>query len=345
LAVGLPYAALMQGTSAKQVAATGLSVEGELPSLAGASLWLNSPPLTPQSLRGKVVLVDFWTFTCINWLRTAPYIRGWAEKYKDQGLVVVGVHAPEFDFEHDIDKVRRAAMEQRVTYPIAVDNDFVVWRAFHNAYWPALYVVDAQGRIRHHQFGEGGYEETERVIQGLLAEAGHASDDLGLASVDARAIEAPADWASLQSPENYFGYRQSEGFAGSGGQARDRHRTYAIPAQLKRNQWALAGDWTIERGSIVLNEAKGRIAYRFHARDLNLVLARQSDTQPIRFRVTIDGAPPDADYGADIDAGGWGKVGDSRLYQLIRQGRTITDRTIEVEFFGAGARAYAATFG
>ena len=347
-AIALPVAAVTKGTSLVQLAtqaATRLSSEGELPSLAGDSGWLNSPPLTPAGLRGKVVVVDIWTYTCINWLRTLPYLRAWEQTYKDRGLVVIGVHSPEFPFERDLDNVRRAAKDMRVTYPIALDNDYTIWRAFDNHYWPALYVVDTEGRIRHHQFGEGGYEETERVIQYLLAEAGHGRDDPALVSVDAPGIEAPADWQNLRSPENYVGYGRSENFASPGGAARDRHRLYATPARLKLNQWALDGDWTIADQAILLNEAKGRITYRFHARDLHLVLAPAAEGAPIRFRVTIDGAPPGANHGVDSDPDGWGRVEASRLYQLVRQAGPIADRTFEIEFFAPGVRAYAFTFG
>ncbi len=237
-------------------------------------------------LRGKVVLVEFWTYTCINWLRTLPYVRAWAEKYKDHGLVVIGVHTPEFAFEKDLDNVRRAVKDMRVDYPVAVDNDYAVWRAFKNQYWPALYFVDAQGRIRHHHFGEGEYEQSERVIQQLLAEAGAGGVGQELVSVDAGGIEVAADWGSLKSPENYVGYERTENFASPGGAAPDKRRIYAVPAQLSLNQWALSGDWTVGRQATVLNTADGRIAYRFHARDLHLVMGPAARGTPVRFRVT-----------------------------------------------------------
>jgi thiol-disulfide isomerase/thioredoxin len=336
----------MQGLAAdKEVAQQAQRpMEGEFPSLAGATGWLNSPPLTPASLRGKVVLVDFWTLTCINWLRTLPYIRAWAEKYKDQGLVVIGAHTPEFEFEKDIDNVRRAAKEMRVEYPIAVDSNYGVWRAFRNQYWPALYFIDAQGRIRHHQFGEGEYDRAEAVIQQLLAEAGR---DAGRdrVSVEGRGIEAPADWMHLESPENYVGYERTQGFASPGGFVQDRTRAYRLPSRLRLNQWALAGEWTVERGAALLNKPQGRIAYRFQARDLHLVLAPSGPGRSIRFRVTIDGAAPGASHGEDVDAEGYGRVEHGRLYQLIRQHGTIEERSFEIEFLDPGVRAYAFTFG
>ncbi len=247
-------------------------VEGSLPSLSGATAWLNSPPLTAAGLRGKVVLVEFWTYSCINWRRQFPYVRAWAEKYKDQGLVVIGVHTPEFPFEKNIDNVRWAVKDMRVANPIAMDNDYAIWRAFNNEYWPALYFVDTQGRIRHHQFGEGDYERSEIVIQQLLADAGVSGVRGGLVSVDARGAEAAADWESLQSQENYVGYERTENFASPGGAKTNKPHVYALPAQLKLNHWALSGDWTMQKQGIVLNQAGGRIAYRFHARDLHLVM-------------------------------------------------------------------------
>src|SRR5215831_10185965 len=253
-------------------AAAQLPVEGHLPSLGGATGWLNSQPLTPSDLRGRVVLIDIWTFTCINWLRTLPYVRAWAEKYQDQGLVVIGVHAPEFVVERDLDNVRRAATDLRVDYPIAVDNDFAIWRAFDNHYWPALFLVDAQGRVRHRQFGEGEYARAERMIQQLLAEAGAGGVSRDLVAVDARGVEAAADWGNLKSPENYVGYGRTENFASPGGAVRDAPRAYALPARLRLNEWALSGDWTMKSEAVVLNKAHGRIAYRFHARDLHLVM-------------------------------------------------------------------------
>jgi thiol-disulfide isomerase/thioredoxin len=322
-----------------------LPIEGELPSLGGATEWLNSPPLTQAGLRGKVVLIDVWTYTCINWLRTLPYVRAWAEKYKNQGLVVIGVHSPEFAFEKNVDNVRRAAKEMRVDYPVAIDSDFAIWRALKNQYWPALYIVDAQGRIRHHQFGEGDYDKSERVIQQLLAEAGTGGIGGGLVSVDARGAEVAADWDSLRSPENYVGYERTENFASPGGAVSDKRRVYAAPAKLKLNHWALSGDWTVEKNLTVLNKPNGRIAYRFHARDLHLVMGPAARGASVRFRVLIDGQPPGAAHGIDVDEQGNGTVTDQRLYQLIRQPNSIADRQFEIEFLDSGLEAFAFTFG
>ena len=326
-------------------AAVPLPIEGELPSLGGAADWLNSPPLTAEGLRGKVVLVQVWTYSCINWLRTLPYVRAWAEKYRDQGLVVIGVHTPEFGFEHDLDNVRRAAKDMRVDYPIAIDNDNAIWRAFNNQYWPALYFVDAEGHIRHHHFGEGEYEQSERVIQQLLAEAGSRGIGHDLVSVDARGIEAAADWGSLKSSENYVGYDRTENFASPGGAVPNRRRVYAAPARLKLNQWALTGDWTVGKQATALNQANGRMVYRFHARDLHLVMGPAAPGTSVRFRVLIDGQPPGAAHGSDVDEQGYGTVTEQRLYQLIRQPKPIADRQFEIEFLGSGVEAFAFTFG
>jgi thiol-disulfide isomerase/thioredoxin len=321
------------------------SVEGDLPSLGGATAWLNSEPLTAAGLRGKVVLVEFWTYSCINWLRSQPYVRAWAEKYRDQGLVVVGVHAPEFGFEKNIDNVRWAAKNLGVDYPIAVDSDHAVWRAFNNRYWPALYFVDAQGQIRHHQFGEGNYEQSEAIIQQLLAEAGNASISHDLVSVDARGAEAGADWSSLKSAENYLGYERTENFASPGGAVPDKRRVYAAPAWLRLNAWALSGDWTIGRQAVALNEPNGRIVHRFHARDLHLVMGPAARGTSVRFRVLIDGKPPGAAHGIDVDDQGNGTVTEQRMYQLIRQPKPIADRQFEIEFLDAGVEVFAFTFG
>jgi thiol-disulfide isomerase/thioredoxin len=326
-------------------AAVQLPIESELPSLGGATGWLNSQPLTAAGLRGKVVLIDFWTYTCINWLRSLPYVRAWAEKYKDQGLVVIGVHAPEFAFEKNVDNVRRAAKDMRVDYPIAIDNDYAIWRAFDNHYWPALYFVDAQGHIRHHQFGEGEYEQSEMIIQQLLAEAGIGGIGRELVSVDARGAEAAADWGSLRSPENYVGYERTENFASPGGAGLDERRVYAAPARLRLNHWALSGDWTVEEQATVLNEADGRIAYRFHARDLHLVMGPAARGASVRCRVLIDGQPPGAAHGIDVEDRGNGTVTEARLYQLIRQRGPVTEHTFEITFLDPGVQAYAFTFG
>ena len=322
-----------------------MPIEGELPSLGGATEWLNSPPLTAAGLRGKVVLIDFWTYSCINWLRSLPYVRAWAEKYKNQGLVVIGVHTPEFAFEKNVDNVRRAAKDMRVDYPIAIDNDYAIWRAFKNQYWPALYFVDAQGHIRHHHFGEGEYDQSEMIIQQLLSEAGIGGIGHELVSVDAHGAEAAADWGSMKSPETYVGYERTENFASPGGAVLDKRHVYAAPAQLKLNDWALSGDWTVEKQAIVLNKANGRIAYRFHARDLHLVMGPAARGASVRFRVLIDGQPPRADHGIDVDEQGNGTVTEQRLYQLIRQRKPIADRQFEIEFLDSGVEAFAFTFG
>jgi thiol-disulfide isomerase/thioredoxin len=320
-------------------------IEGDLPSLGSATGWLNSPPLTASGLRGKVVLVEFWTYTCINWLRTLPYVRAWAQKYKDRGLVVIGVHSPEFAFERNVDNVRRAAKDLRVDFPIAIDSDHAIWRAFKNAYWPALYFVDALGRIRHHQFGEGEYERSERIIQQLLAEARAAGIGHELVSVDPRGVEAAADWGDLKSPETYVGYEQTVNFASPGGLVLDKPRVYAAPTSLSLNHWGLAGDWTVHTGAIVLNKANGRIAYRFHARDLHLVIGPAARGTSVRFRVLIDGQPPGAAHGIDVDGQGNGTVTEQRLYQLIRQPKPIADRQFEIEFLDSGVEAFVFTFG
>ena len=326
-------------------AAVQLPVEGSMPSLDGATGWLNSPPLTVAGLRGRVVLVKFWTYTCINWLRTLPYVRAWADKYQDQGLVVLGVHTPEFDVEHDLDNVRRAVKELRVHYPVAVDNDYTIWSAFDNHYWPALYLVDAQGKIRHHRFGEGGYEESEMILQQLLAEAGSGGIGQDLVSVDPTGVEAAADWDSLRSPENYLGYQRTENFTSADGAVLDTPHVYALPTRLRLNQWALAGDWTVKRQAIVLNAPDGGIVYRFHARDLHLVMGPATPGTPVRFRVLLDGQPPAAAHGTDVDEAGDGTVTRPRLYQLIRQPGPITERTFEITFLDPGVQAYAFTFG
>ena len=321
-----------------------LPSEGRLPGFDGATGWLNSAPLESVDLRGKVVLVDFWTYTCINWLRTLGYLRAWAEKYEEQGLVVVGVHTPEFPFEREVANVREAAADMRVEYPIALDPDYAVWEAFSNRYWPAAYFADAEGHIRHHQFGEGGYEECERVIQQLLREAGRNDVTGELVSVPDEGVEAQAGWANLESPETYVGYQQGHNFASPGGVTIDEPRAYSLPERLRLNSWALAGDWTVEGRASVLNEAGGRIAFRFHARDVNLVLrSRTGDSVP--FRVLLDGDVPGAAHGLDVDEKGNGTMVQPRLYQLVRQQESIADRTVEITFLAPGAEAYVFTFG
>ncbi len=311
------------------------AIAGHLPGFDGATGWLNSEPLTPAGLRGKVVLVDFWTYTCINWLRTLGYVRAWAKKYEDHGLVVVGVHTPEFPFEKDPDNVRWAAKEMRVEYPVALDPDYAVWRAFGNHYWPAVYIADAEGRLQHHQFGEGGYDECERVIQRLLREAGRDGIGDDLVSPTLEGFEVQADWTNLESPETYLGSEQAQNFVG----------TDVPPDSLRLNQWALARDWTIEGGASVLNEAGGRIAFRFHARDVNLVLSPRTPGASIPFRVLVDGEPPGEARGLDVDEEGNGTVVHQRLYQLIREPGSITDRTFEIAFLEPGVEGYVFTFG
>jgi thiol-disulfide isomerase/thioredoxin len=318
-------------------------LEGELSSLASATAWLNSQPLTSAGLRGKVVLIDVWTYTCINWQRQLPYVRAWAEKYKDQGLVVIGVHAPEFPFERNLKNVRQAAKRMNVGYPIAVDNDFAIWRAFGNVAWPALFFVDAQGRTRYHHFGEGQYEQSERFIQKLLVDAGASGISHDLVSADGVGAEAAADWGNLRSPENYLGYERTEHFAFVS--VRDKSHVYPATARLSVNNWALAGDWTMNKGSVVLNKTDGRIAYRFHARDLHLVMGPSEPGTSVRFRVLIDGKPPGVAHGTDVDDQGIGTVTEQRMYQLIRQPKSITDRLFEIEFLDLGAEAFAFTFG
>ena len=322
-----------------------LPVEGQFPGLTGATAWLNSAALTPADLRGKVVLIDFWTYTCINWLRTLPYVRAWAKKYKDQGLVVIGVHSPEFAFEQDIDNVRTVVKDMAIDYPVAVDSSHAVWRAFDNRYWPALYFIDAQGRIRHHQFGEGDYARSESIIQQLLAEAGNTATAPDVVSVDPSGLELAADWPNLKSPENYLGHDRTENFVSPGGAVLDRPHGYQAPARFALNQWALLGNWTVKNASTSLNEPNGRIAYRFHARDLHLVMAPTTYGKTVRFRVLLDGKPPGPSHGTDTDDQGNGTLRAPRLYQLVRQSQPIGDRQFEIEFLDPGAEAFAFTFG
>jgi thiol-disulfide isomerase/thioredoxin len=322
-----------------------LPIERKLPSIDGATEWLNSPPLTTTGLRGKVVLIDFWTYTCVNWRRTLPYVRAWAKRYKDRGLVVIGVHTPEFDIEKDIESVRQAAKQMRIDYPIAIDSDYRIWRAFNNQYWPALYFVDAQGHIRHHQFGEGEYEQSELIIQQLLAEAGNGVSTHDLTSVEPDSFELAADGSDLKSPESYIGHERAENFSSPGGAVSGKRHLYTVPARLGLNDWALSGDWTFGKEAAVLNAANGRIAYRFHARDLNLIMGPAVRGVSVRFRVLIDGQPPGAAHGVDVDGQGNGTVTESRLYQLIRQPKPIADRLFEIEFLDPGAAAFDFTFG
>jgi len=322
-----------------------LPVEGRLPSFEGATRWLNSEPLTSQGLRGRVVLVDFWTYTCVNWLRTAPFVRAWAAKYRDDGLTVIGVHTPEFGFEHEIDNLTAATGWFDVDYPVAVDNDYGVWRAFANHYWPALYLADTDGRIRYHHFGEGEYAASEMAIQQLLMDGGSEHIDQNLVAVDPRGLEVSADWQALQSPETYVGYGQSTGFASEGEAAHDQPHVYARAAALRLNQWALAGNWIVTQRAGLLNERGGRISFRFHARDLNLVMGPASREGSVPFRVFLDGQTPAAAAGTDISADGSGVASDQRTYQLIRQTGPIADRVFEIEFLDSGIEAYCFTFG
>jgi thiol-disulfide isomerase/thioredoxin len=341
----MTIAALQLRAGNAESAAGLLPSRGGFPPLSGATGWLNSQPLTPQGLRGKVVLIDFWTYSCINWRRTLPYLRAWDARYKDHGVVVIGVHTPEFSFEHNVDNVRWAIKDMKIDYPIAVDSNFAIWKAFNDEYWPALYFVDARGRIRHHQFGEGGYEESEAIIQQLLAEAGLSGIGHELTSVDARGVEAPAASASLRSSENYLGSERTEGFASPQGAYLNKSRTYAFPARLSLDQWALSGSWTVGKEAVVLNQAGGRIAYRFHARDLNLVMGPALGQNSARFRLSLDGQPPGASHGVDVDGQGAGTVIEPRLYQLIRQSEPIADREFEIELLDPGVAAYDFTFG
>jgi thiol-disulfide isomerase/thioredoxin len=314
-------------------------IEGlSMPSLGGATAWLNSDPVGPVGLRGHVVLVDFWTLTCINWLRTEPYVRAWWQAYRNDGLVVIGVHTPEFSFEHDIDLVRRATEERGIDYPVVIDNDYAVWSAFDNRYWPALYFIDADGTIRGNHFGEGGYEQSELLIQRLLGV------ERELVSIEGVGVEKGAAWDHLRSPETYLGYGRSERFSSADGAAFDRRRAYDPPERLRLNNWALVGEWTIGRENVVLEERGGRIAFRFHARDAHLVLSAGA-REPIPFRLLLDGKAPGRSHGGDVDEEGQGLLRDGRLYQLVRQPDEVGERTVEVTFHEPGAEAYVFTFG
>lgn len=332
-----------------------LEYESNLPSLAGATEWLNSEPLTPADLRGHVVLVDFWTFTCVNWIRTAPYRRAWDEKYREHGLTVIGVHTPEFPFERDVDSIRAAIDERRLAYPVAVDSDYAIWNAFANRYWPALYVADPQGAIAFHHFGEGRYDESEQVIQALLDQTG------GLVEVEAEGVEAAADWAALASPETYLGYERAERFASQGVAALAEPHTYTTPSRLRLNpwaphtytapprlrlnHWALSGDWTIGSKAARSDVAGGRLSICFRARDVNLVMGPAEGGEPIGFQVRLDGDPPGKARGTDVDDRGEGVAADRRLYQLVRQPGNVDERTLEITFLERGAEAYVFTFG
>jgi cytochrome c biogenesis protein CcdA/thiol-disulfide isomerase/thioredoxin len=336
------------GTPVVNTSAPGnLPVEGQLPALSGATGWINSPALTPAGLRGKVVLIDFWTYSCINCLRSLPYVNGWYEKYEDHGLVVIGVHSPEFAFEKDVGNVKRAVHDLNVTYPVALDSNYEIWRAFDNQYWPAHYFIDAQGRIRGHHFGEGDYPESERIIRQLLTEAGFKDlPAAGISAAGARGVQAAADDNNMLSPETYVGYARAEHFSSPSGVVPDQPKVYEAPGKLDINQWALTGKWTVDEEKGTLNNAGGSIVFRFQARDLHLVLGPGPSGKPVRFRVQIDGADPGASHGTDTDASGAGVVTDQRLYQLIRQPPgEIHRHTFTIEFLDAGVQAYAFTFG
>ena len=309
-----------------------------IPPLDGATKWLNSEPLGPAGLRGHVVLVNFWTLTCINWLRQEPYVRAWSQVYRDNGLVVIGVHTPEFSFEHEIDGIRQAIKDREIDYPVAVDNDYEVWNAFDNQYWPALYFIDTEGVIRDQQFGEGRYEQSERIIQRLLGV------EREVVPVEGHGIEAPADWDHLQTPETYLGYGRSERFSSAAGVAFDERRAYQLTERLCVNHWSLDGEWTIGRENVALDQAGGSVAFRFHARDVHLVLSAGA-RQQIPFRVLLDGEAPGPSAGVDVDEDGTGVLRDGRLYQLARQHDGVRERTVEITFSEPGAEAYSFTFG
>jgi thiol-disulfide isomerase/thioredoxin len=334
------------GAPAANASASPLALgdDGSLPDLRGATGWLNSAPMSGKSLRGKVVLVDFWTYTCINSLRPLPYVKGWAAKYKEAGLIVIGVHTPEFSFEKESRNVENAARDLKVTYPVAIDSDYAIWRAFNNEYWPAQYLVDGKGRIRYHHFGEGDYREIERVLEKLLKENGATGLGASTVSTAAEGVEAPPS-ADVRSPETYLGYRQTEHFASSERLARDSKKTYRAPARPALNQWGLTGIWNVGAESAVLQAAPGKIVFRFHARDLHLVLAPAKDAAPVRFRVTLDGREPGDNCGSDSAPDGTGEVREPRLYQLIRQKGKIEDQTFEIEFLDPGVQALDFTFG
>ncbi|HYI66483.1 MAG TPA: hypothetical protein VEW95_06140 [Candidatus Limnocylindrales bacterium] len=319
--------------------------EGRLGSFDGATGWLNSEALTPERLRGRIVLVDFWTYTCVNWLRTLPYVRAWAAKYRDDGLTVIGIHTPEFGFEQDLDNVVAQSRALGVEYPVAVDSDYGVWRAFANHYWPAVYIADGQGRIRYHHFGEGEYAMTEMVIQQLLLDAGADGIDQDLVAVEPRGLEVAADWQTLQSPETYLGHRQSVGFASEDVARFDEPHAYVAARQLPLNSWDLSGDWTVAGHAAIVNEPGGRLAFQFHARDVNLVMGPASPSTSVGFRVFLDGVVAEGAFGTDVGSEGRGIVTDQRTYQLIRQSGPIVDRRFEIEFLDAGVEAYCFTFG
>jgi cytochrome c biogenesis protein CcdA/thiol-disulfide isomerase/thioredoxin len=337
----------MTGGAMMSKAASGSAapVEGDLPSLVGAVTWLNSSPLTAENLRGKVVLIDFWTYSCINCLRALPYVKGWYERYKDHGLVVLGVHSPEFAFEKNEHNVRRAVRDLGITYPVALDNSYAIWQAFNNRYWPAHYFVDAMGRIRGHHFGEGDYEESEQTLRQLLSEAGFEHLPASTLNLVDEGVQAAADARNVGSPETYLGYERAQNFASPGETAHDQIKSYTAPTSLDVNQWALTGDWRVEAEKAVAVSPNGSVVFRFHARDLHLVLGPATEANPIRFRITVDGQAPGSDHGIDTDASGNGVIRDHRLYQLLRQSGRIGDKTFVIEFLDSGAQVYSFTFG
>ncbi|GGG96017.1 thioredoxin family protein [Silvibacterium dinghuense] len=343
--IALAAALASPAIEAPRADAQGFFGSPQLSGLSGATAWLNSKPLTAKDLKGKVVLVDFWDYSCINCIRSVPYIRAWADKYKDSGLVVIGVHAPEFDVEKLMPNVERAVQKFHITYPVAVDNDRKIWYAFNNQYWPAHYLFDAKGRLRYQHFGEGEYDVTEQQIQKLLQDANAKSMPTGIASVHGEGAEAAADIRDVRSPETYIGYARSENFVSPGGLRQDSDRTYPEPKHLDRNDWGLIGEWTDHPQAAVLRSAGGKIVFRFHARDLHLVLAPGADGKPVRFKVTIDGQAPGENHGTDTDAQGNGVVTEDRLYQLVRQRGPVEDHTFTIEFEDAGVQAFSFTFG
>jgi thiol-disulfide isomerase/thioredoxin len=323
-----------------------LPVEGRLASFDGATGWLSSEPLTPEGLRGKIVLVDFWTYTCVNWLRQLPYVRAWADRYAEQGLVVVGVHTPEFGFERDVENIRAAVELRRISYPVAIDSQYGVWQAFGNHYWPALYFADAQGRIRHHHFGEGEYEQSEMVLQQLLSEAGASPGrELVSVTVEPRGLEVAADWSQLRTPETYTGYERAETFASPEQLRPGKPQSYTLPSRLSLNEWALSGDWTVDGQPATVDTAGGSVALRYHARDVNLVMGPAVRGTSLRYRVLVDGQPPGAAHGDDVDVDGHGTLTEQRLHQLVRADGRTGDRTVEVSFADPEAQVFCFTFG
>lgn len=351
---GLAVVAFAPARSRAQQMPDGVaSIVGTKPlwSLSGSTGWLNSPRLSAKDLKGKVVLVDFWTYSCINCLRSMPYIEAWSKKYQDAGLVVIGVDTPEFGFEHKLDNVKLAIQKYGITFPVALDANYSIWNAFHNEFWPADYLIGPDGRVRYEHFGEGNYAEFEGLIQKLLQErkADQPKDrnsvPAGVVSVLGRGAEAPGDFAQLDSPETYLGYARAARFASPGGLEQDAKHTYTLPASLAPNQWGLSGTWSDHPQIAVLESATGKIAFRFHARDLNLVLGPTKDGKPVRFRITLDGQAPGADHGIDVDAQGLGTVHEYRLYQLVRQREGVRDLTFTIEFLDPGVQAFSFTFG